>query len=174
MSHSQIFERLRTDCPRDLPCTAALQIPPEEEEDENIAGFNLHGGVCGRIVCPNTVSAACITCRGGVFFVSVTIYGLSAVRKWLYGDCNHLLQHKSGDSCLKYQGETVPCDCGGYVFTASSAGICDYNRQVCNWWVKWTPLLRGNALRQQLLAKLYVPDCRGNIHLLIPDSPDSN
>jgi hypothetical protein len=80
----------------------------------------------------------------------------------------------SCNGCYKNQGDTIdcpsPCD-GEYVYTATSAGTCEVDSPdhcVCDWDIRYIPLLRPMAGRP-LIAKAYVPDCKGDLQLLLSD-----
>lgn len=77
-----------------------------------------------------------------------------------------------GYECYKYQGDTVPCPspCDGeYVFTATQAGTCDEHYNKCIWWVRYVATLKSSS-ELPLSAKIYFPDCEGNMQVWLEDS----
>lgn len=83
-----------------------------------------------------------------------------------YVDTTTFHSWPSGEDCYKNQGETIPCPCGDYVFTASVAGMCDTNRNICNWWASPQAKVTKDASRGLLITRVYMPDCDGNLRTL--------
>jgi hypothetical protein len=72
-----------------------------------------------------------------------------------------------GTACYKYQGATVSCPCGGTQFTATAAGVCNEEDNLCNWWVMARPTKLSKQKRHLLITRRYRRDCEGNLRLVL-------
>ncbi|MBI2677265.1 MAG: hypothetical protein HYX28_00630 [Candidatus Koribacter versatilis] len=75
----------------------------------------------------------------------------------------------NGEDCYKNMGQTIPCPCGGEVFTASPAGMCDRARQVCRWDVNGRDTILKEGERGLLIAVVYALDCDGELRAMSYD-----